>query len=124
MDTQYIDIMTIGDLVRRYQVAPQSLRNWEAQGIIPPARRTPGGHRRYGNEHVAALDKLFGLPPTASQTLDVQPAAPVTAQREGVGRRDTSRHDRQPAGGTRRSARPVDTGNACTPRADALVTAV
>ena len=52
-------ILTIGDLVARYNVAPQSLRNWEKKGLIPPARRTPGGHRRYGAEHVAALDRVL-----------------------------------------------------------------
>ena len=59
MQAQLNDIMTIGDLVQRYGVAPQSLRNWETQGLIPPARRTPGGHRRYGYEHVVALDQVL-----------------------------------------------------------------
>lgn len=56
-----LDLIPIGDLVLRYGVAPQSLRNWEQQGLVPPARRTPGGHRRYGPEHVAALDRLLGV---------------------------------------------------------------
>jgi DNA-binding transcriptional MerR regulator len=61
MDTYANNSMTIGDLVDRYGVAAQSLRNWEQQGLIPPARRTPGGHRRYGSEHVTALDQMFNM---------------------------------------------------------------
>lgn len=62
MSNQMIIItLSIGDLVTRYSVAPQSLRNWEQQGQIPPSRRTPGGHRRYGPEHIDALDRLFGM---------------------------------------------------------------
>ncbi len=56
-----LDLIPIGELVSRYGVAPQSLRNWEQQGLIPAARRTPGGHRRYGPEHVDALDRLLGV---------------------------------------------------------------
>ena len=52
----------ISALVARYGVAAQSLRNWEQQGLIPQAHRTPGGHRRYGCEHIDALDRLFTLP--------------------------------------------------------------
>ena len=54
-------IQKIGALAERYGVSAESLRVWERQGLIPPARRTPGGHRRYGREHVEALDKM--LPP-------------------------------------------------------------
>ena len=58
-----LELIPIGDLVSRYGVAPQSLRNWEQQGLMPPARRTPGGHRRYGPEHVVALDRMLGVAP-------------------------------------------------------------
>ncbi len=80
-----LDLIPIGDLVSRYGVAPQSLRNWEQQGLIPPARRTPGGHRRYGPEHVVALDRLLGvrapLPRAVTSVSPVAPGAgiPVTA---------------------------------------------
>ena len=49
----------IGVLARRYGVSAESIRNWERQGLIPPARRTPGGHRRYGPEHQRALDAVI-----------------------------------------------------------------
>lgn len=48
-------LFSIGFLVRKYHVAPQTIRNWEDAGIIPPSHRTPGGHRRYTEEHIEAL---------------------------------------------------------------------
>jgi len=66
--TESSALFPIAVLVERYGASAESFRNWERQGQIPPARRTPGGHRRYGPEHLAALDKLFGyrhLPPAA-----------------------------------------------------------
>lgn len=53
------DIMSIGKLADRYGVSPESLRVWERAGLIPAAYRTVGGHRRYGPEHVRALDRVM-----------------------------------------------------------------
>lgn len=53
------DTLRIGDLARRYGVCPESLRVWERSGLIPPAARTPGGHRRYTSEHLDALDQIL-----------------------------------------------------------------
>ena len=55
------NVFSIGRLVERYGVSPESIRNWERQGLIPQTRRTPGGHRRYNRDHVEALDALFGI---------------------------------------------------------------
>lgn len=57
------NVFSIGWLVERYGVSPESIRNWERQGIIPQTSRTPGGHRRYNRAHVEALDTLFGFKP-------------------------------------------------------------
>ncbi len=54
--------ITIGSLATRFGVSCESLRNWERQGLIPPSRRTPGGHRRYDVGHVEALTDLIGPP--------------------------------------------------------------
>jgi hypothetical protein len=54
--------LTVGRLAAAWGVAPESLRNWERAGLIPPSRRTPGGHRRYRADHVAALTALLGPP--------------------------------------------------------------
>lgn len=57
------NVFSIGWLVERYGVSPESIRNWERQGLIPQTSRTPGGHRRYTRSHVDALDALFGFKP-------------------------------------------------------------
>ena len=62
MNTQD-EILRIGPLADRFGVSPESLRVWERQGLIPHARRTPGGHRRYGVEHVRALEHLLVCAP-------------------------------------------------------------
>ena len=38
-----------------YGVAPSTLRSWAAAGIIRPAQRTVGGHRRFRESAVRAL---------------------------------------------------------------------
>ncbi|MEM6391240.1 MAG: MerR family DNA-binding transcriptional regulator [Planctomycetota bacterium] len=57
--TQHVRILRIGALAERFGVSPESLRVWERQGLIPAAYRTPGGHRRYGVEHVRAITRLI-----------------------------------------------------------------
>lgn len=53
---------SIGVLVRRFHISAESLRNWERAGLIPQAHRTPGGHRRYGDDHLDAVHKLLYAP--------------------------------------------------------------
>lgn len=36
-------------------MSPQQIRNYLELGVLPPAARTPGGHRVFGARHVAAL---------------------------------------------------------------------
>ncbi|MEM8782423.1 MAG: MerR family transcriptional regulator [Planctomycetota bacterium] len=74
--------LTVGRLATAWGVAPESLRNWERQGLIPPSRRTPGGHRRYRADHVVALTDLLGPPkpgvlPATTQAEDPRPLAAV-----------------------------------------------
>ncbi|MEX0775710.1 MAG: MerR family DNA-binding transcriptional regulator [Phycisphaeraceae bacterium] len=66
-------IMSIGMLAERFGVSPQSLRIWDRQGLIPPARRTPGGHRRYGPEHLHALDQILGAPSVVIPAKPIRP---------------------------------------------------
>ncbi len=54
-----LHMMSIGKLADRFGVSPESLRVWERLGLIPPSHRTVGGHRRYGPQHVRALDQLM-----------------------------------------------------------------
>ena len=62
------EILRIGPLATRYGVSTESLRVWERRGLIPPSHRTPGGHRRYGEEHLRALDQLLGPQSGASSS--------------------------------------------------------
>jgi len=54
-------LLRIGALADRYGLSPETLRVWEREGRIPPAYRTPGGHRRYGAAQVEAIEALLGL---------------------------------------------------------------
>ncbi|PRY02355.1 DNA-binding transcriptional MerR regulator [Allonocardiopsis opalescens] len=43
------------DLARLAGVSTQQIRNYVDAGVLPPVRWTPGGHRRFGPRHRAAL---------------------------------------------------------------------
>jgi len=62
MATTETRTFSIGVLVRQFNVSAESLRNWERAGLIPQAHRTPGGHRRYGRDHVTAVHTLLYAP--------------------------------------------------------------
>jgi DNA-binding transcriptional MerR regulator len=47
--------LSIGDLSRATGVKATTIRFYEAEGILPPAGRSAGGHRVYGQAH---LDRL------------------------------------------------------------------
>ncbi|MFD4372203.1 MerR family DNA-binding transcriptional regulator [Streptomyces sp. NPDC058486] len=43
------------DLAQEHGISPQTVRNYERDGFLPPADRTDSGHRRYTERHAAAL---------------------------------------------------------------------
>lgn len=47
--------LTIGELARRAALTTNTLRYYEAQGLLPPVPRTEAGYRVYGEEAVARL---------------------------------------------------------------------
>lgn len=49
------------DLARRHGISTQAVRNYERDGCIPPAERTPTGYRVYTEAHAAALDAYLAL---------------------------------------------------------------
>lgn len=55
--------MRPADLARPYGLSSQAIRNYEDRGIIPPADRSVGGHRRYGDRHRLALAAFLALVP-------------------------------------------------------------
>jgi len=71
----------IGVLTRRFNVSAESLRNWERAGLIPPAHRTPGGHRRYGQGHIDAVHKLLYAPTVRLGQVDRDDAEAAGAER-------------------------------------------
>ncbi|MFE1827341.1 TioE family transcriptional regulator [Streptomyces yangpuensis] len=51
------------DLARGHGLSTQAVRNYEEAGILPPAARTPHGHRTYTPLHAHALDAFLALVP-------------------------------------------------------------
>ncbi|WP_019200368.1 MerR family transcriptional regulator [Tsukamurella sp. 1534] len=51
------------DLARPHGLSTQAIRNYEDQGILPAAARTPSGYRAYGPQHARALAAFLALVP-------------------------------------------------------------
>lgn len=51
------------DLAREHGISTQAVRNYERNGFIPPAERTPSGYRIYTEAHAAALRAYLALIP-------------------------------------------------------------
>ncbi|MGW6377378.1 TioE family transcriptional regulator [Rhodococcus sp. NPDC055112] len=51
------------DLAREHGISTQAVRNYERDGFIPPAERTPSGYRVYSEVHAAALRAYLSLIP-------------------------------------------------------------
>jgi excisionase family DNA binding protein len=48
------DLLTPGEVAALFSVDPRTVTRWAAAGRLPYIR-TPGGHRRYREDHVRAL---------------------------------------------------------------------
>jgi DNA-binding transcriptional MerR regulator len=67
----------IGDLAERLGLTTRALRYWEERSLLPPARRTAGGMRVYGEEHVRAARGILRLKHagfTLDEIVDIQRA--------------------------------------------------
>jgi DNA-binding transcriptional MerR regulator len=51
------------DLAREHGISTQAVRNYERDGYLPPAERTPSGYRIYTEVHAAALRAYLALIP-------------------------------------------------------------
>jgi DNA-binding transcriptional MerR regulator len=51
------------DLAREHGISTQAVRNYERDGYLPPAARTPSGYRIYTEVHAAALRAYLALIP-------------------------------------------------------------
>jgi len=54
-------LVKIGALADRLGLTTRALRYWEERSLLPPARRTQGGMRVYGDEHVRAARGVLRL---------------------------------------------------------------
>ncbi|TQM33082.1 TioE family transcriptional regulator [Nocardia bhagyanarayanae] len=54
-------ILRPSDLAREHGLSTQAVRNYERDGFLPPAERTPSGYRIYTEAHAAALRAYLGL---------------------------------------------------------------
>lgn len=55
--------MRPADLAREHGISTQAIRNYERDGCLPPAERTPTGYRIYTELHAAALRAYLALVP-------------------------------------------------------------
>ncbi|WIY05137.1 TioE family transcriptional regulator [Amycolatopsis mongoliensis] len=53
--------MRPADLAREHGISTQAVRNYEQDGFLPPAARTPSGYRVYTEVHAAALRAFLSL---------------------------------------------------------------
>ncbi|SFO02747.1 MerR family transcriptional regulator [Amycolatopsis rubida] len=51
------------DLAREHGLSTQAVRNYEEDGILPPAERGPQGYRTYAEHHAQALRAFLALRP-------------------------------------------------------------
>ncbi|MEV6689910.1 TioE family transcriptional regulator [Micromonospora sp. NPDC051196] len=49
------------DLARRHGLSAQAVRNYERDGVLPPAPRSPTGYRRFTEVHAKALSAYLAL---------------------------------------------------------------
>jgi DNA-binding transcriptional MerR regulator len=49
------------DLARAHGLSAQAVRNYERDGVLPPAWRTPNGYRRFTEVHAKALSAYLAL---------------------------------------------------------------
>ncbi|MFI8368057.1 MerR family transcriptional regulator [Streptomyces sp. NPDC085466] len=49
------------DLAQEHGISPQTVRNYEREGFLPPAERTASGYRRYTERHAAALRAYLAM---------------------------------------------------------------
>ncbi len=63
MKSQTVMNLRPADLAREHGISAQAVRNYERDGFIPPAERTPSGYRVYTEVHVTALRAFLALIP-------------------------------------------------------------
>ena len=78
--------MQIGELARRFDVAPSKIRFLEDEGLVQPVRRTQAGYREYDESSAEALSMILQAQ-SLGFTLDEIKGALAETKRHGL------RHD-------------------------------
>lgn len=68
--------MKVSDLARRAGIAPSAVRFYEAEGVLPPAPRSPSGYREYDDLDLCRLRVVVSL---RSLGLDLREAGRLAA---------------------------------------------
>ena len=50
---------SIGEIAKMLRISRESLRNWEAQGLIPKPNRRPTDIRSYSDEDIEAIKEML-----------------------------------------------------------------
>lgn len=52
MSNKDVKFLTVEEFAKRIGVHPQTLRQWDKTGVLPPHHKTPSGRRLYSEEQV------------------------------------------------------------------------
>lgn len=74
------DTFFIGELARRTGVSRDTIRYYELAGVVPPAERSRGGYRLYGEEDV---ERIFFVGQARSLSLTLEGIAEILATVDG-----------------------------------------
>lgn len=69
------------DVARRHGLSPQTVRNYEDAGIIPPALRSRAGYREYAPVHAVGLTAYLALVPAFGHSTSRRIMRAVTGDR-------------------------------------------
>ncbi|GAA3760416.1 MerR family transcriptional regulator [Salinactinospora qingdaonensis] len=61
MDAAEPEVMRIGELARRAEVTPRTIRHYEELGLLSPGERASSGYRYYTERELARLNKIGQL---------------------------------------------------------------
>ncbi|MBD0381212.1 MerR family DNA-binding transcriptional regulator [Paenibacillus sedimenti] len=51
------------DIAKKLNISTSALRNYEAQGMVPPTKRSSTGYRIYTEEHIAYFECIIAMSP-------------------------------------------------------------
>jgi DNA-binding transcriptional MerR regulator len=85
------DLVSIGQLASATGVTSRTIRYYEELGILPEARRTPGGTRKYPREYGGYIEAALALKDLGFRLEEIKPLARLAAGRSvSASQRDTA----------------------------------